>query len=330
VTASRGPASSWRRRKSSYRAAVLSDHENAGRSPTAGLPRERGFELYDFACLSSDRGTSAAHGRCLFVGGTAPSSRPVLGMTRETKPGASWHAAHQAHGDPHASRPVLRPGSATSRRAARHRPDLLYATQPTGSSRGRASDSRFNGTCPHRRVPLSQSFDPRGPEDSVTATALGPSTFRRSLGHPGEPAPHRPSSRVALRHARAGALGMRRQGSPHSIAATPTSGPLPRLARWPLDAPDRLLLGRFDGYLCVGHHARAYLRRFGARDSLMWDAPHCIDTEFFGRAADTHRTPEARQAAARPSASRALPSCAVRGKLEPKKRPLDLVRATRR
>jgi len=55
----------------------------------------------------------------------------------------------------------------------------------------------------------------------------------------------------------------------------------------------------------------------------------CIDTEFFGRAADTHQTPEARQAA---RAAFGLPRSAFvvlfAGKLEPKKRPLDLVRAT--
>jgi glycosyltransferase involved in cell wall biosynthesis len=92
-----------------------------------------------------------------------------------------------------------------------------------------------------------------------------------------------------------------------------------------------LLLRLFAGYLCVGSRARAYLRHFGAADVRVHDAPHCVDNAFFARAAAVHQAPAAR-AAARASLGLGPDDFVVLfvGKLEPIKRPLDLVRAVAR
>jgi len=88
-----------------------------------------------------------------------------------------------------------------------------------------------------------------------------------------------------------------------------------------------LLLRLFAGYLSVGRKAKAYLRRF-VRASRIFTAPHCVDNDFFARSAAAHRDPSARAAAR--SSWRLDPRDFVVlfvGKLEPKKRPLDLVQA---
>lgn len=111
-----------------------------------------------------------------------------------------------------------------------------------------------------------------------------------------------------------------------NLGAAPTGW---RRGPWKLRT--RALLRLFDGYLSVGQRAREYLRRFGVSDSRIWHAPHCVDTEFFARATARHRTPEAR-AAARAAWGLAPEAFVILfvGKLEPKKRPVDLIRAAAR
>jgi glycosyltransferase involved in cell wall biosynthesis len=93
----------------------------------------------------------------------------------------------------------------------------------------------------------------------------------------------------------------------------------------------RLRLGQFAAYLSVGTRARLYLARFGASPCRIFDSPHAVDGDFFHRAAAPHRLPEARRRARvalglDPDAFVVL----FAGKLEPKKRPLDLVEAMAR
>ncbi len=99
--------------------------------------------------------------------------------------------------------------------------------------------------------------------------------------------------------------------------------------RRPLWSPrTRLLLGLFDGYLSVGRRARAYLRHFGVDDSRVFPAPHCVDNEFFAARAARYQTPGGRVEArvALGLDARDFVVLFV-GKMEPKKRPLDLIRA---
>jgi glycosyltransferase involved in cell wall biosynthesis len=92
-----------------------------------------------------------------------------------------------------------------------------------------------------------------------------------------------------------------------------------------------LLLQLFDGYLSVGRRAHEYLRWFGVPESQIFDTPHCVDTNFFAASAAPHQTANGR-AAVRVSFGLNVEDFVVLfvGKLEPKKRPLDLVRAVAR
>jgi len=89
-----------------------------------------------------------------------------------------------------------------------------------------------------------------------------------------------------------------------------------------------LLLRLFEGYLSVGQRARGYLRRFGIPDRRIFDAPHCVDNEFFATTAAPHQTPEGRLALRRELGIEHNDFVVLFvGKLERKKRPLDLLHA---
>lgn len=88
------------------------------------------------------------------------------------------------------------------------------------------------------------------------------------------------------------------------------------------------LLRRFTRYLSVGSKARQYLRAFGIREELIFDSPHAVDNDFFARGASPFLEAQARETARRDW--QLLPSEFVVlfvGKLEPKKRVEDLMRA---
>jgi glycosyltransferase involved in cell wall biosynthesis len=91
------------------------------------------------------------------------------------------------------------------------------------------------------------------------------------------------------------------------------------------------LLRLFDGYLCVGQRARAYLEHFGVPGSRIWPVPHCVDNRFFARAAHPYQSPDGR-AAARQALGLGADDFVVLfvGKVDANKRALDLVRAVSR
>lgn len=84
----------------------------------------------------------------------------------------------------------------------------------------------------------------------------------------------------------------------------------------------------FDGYLSVGTRAREYLLRFGVPAARVFDAPHCVDNDFFAAAVAPYQAADARRAArlALGVDADAFVVLFV-GKLEDKKRPMDLIRA---
>jgi glycosyltransferase involved in cell wall biosynthesis len=88
------------------------------------------------------------------------------------------------------------------------------------------------------------------------------------------------------------------------------------------------LLRLFGGYLSVGQRAYEYLQYSGVSDARIWHAPHCVDNELFAHAAAPYQTREGR-AAARATWGLGPDEFVVLfvGKLEAKKRPLDLIRA---
>jgi glycosyltransferase involved in cell wall biosynthesis len=104
----------------------------------------------------------------------------------------------------------------------------------------------------------------------------------------------------------------------------------PRGWRWPLWlAKTRRLLRMFDAYLSVGTRSAAFLRFFGAADDRIFFTPHAVDNDRFAN-------PQPSRSAARRDARHSLGipdgSFVVlfAGKLEEKKRPLDLVDAVGR
>ncbi len=120
----------------------------------------------------------------------------------------------------------------------------------------------------------------------------------------------------------------RRQGVPVLYRGDTNLGARPPGWRRPLwELRTRALLSAFDGYLSVGQRAREYLRRFGVSGSRIWQASHCVDNEFFARAAAPHQSLAGR-AAARAAWGFAPGDFVVLfvGKLERVKRPLDLIR----
>jgi glycosyltransferase involved in cell wall biosynthesis len=90
----------------------------------------------------------------------------------------------------------------------------------------------------------------------------------------------------------------------------------------------RLLLKQFAGALSVGSRTRQLFERFGVPAERIFDVPHFVDNAYFAAAAAPHQTVAGRAAA---RASFGLkPNDFVPlfvGKLEPKKRPLETIRA---
>ena len=90
----------------------------------------------------------------------------------------------------------------------------------------------------------------------------------------------------------------------------------------------RRMLARFDGYLSVGTRSAAFLRFFSIPDDRIFSTPHCVDNERFAEAASlrgcARRRVEIRTALGLPADAFVV---LFAGKLEPKKRPLDLVQA---
>jgi glycosyltransferase involved in cell wall biosynthesis len=100
----------------------------------------------------------------------------------------------------------------------------------------------------------------------------------------------------------------------------------PRAAwkRWAKEMVYPIFLHRFDGALVVGERNRAYWRHYGYPESRMFDAPHCVDNDWFAvRATDAARA----CARARLGIAEDTKVALFAGKLVAFKRPLDLIAA---
>jgi glycosyltransferase involved in cell wall biosynthesis len=106
-------------------------------------------------------------------------------------------------------------------------------------------------------------------------------------------------------------------------------GPLPGM-RWPIK---RALLRRVfswpTGFLVVGSANRAYFQRFGVEPSRLHPCPHSIDVARFAEPVDELEQ-EAAGWRSRLGISSARPVLLYAGKFEPKKRPVELMRAVQR
>ncbi|MBI1725711.1 MAG: glycosyltransferase family 4 protein [Candidatus Rokubacteria bacterium] len=116
----------------------------------------------------------------------------------------------------------------------------------------------------------------------------------------------------------------RRAGIPVLYRGDTHLGTRPAGWRGPLwAARTRLLLRRFSGWLAVGQRAHAYLRHFGAPATHVWASPHAVDNDFFAAASRDQRASSRERFGLRDEDFVVL----FAGKLEAKKRPLDVVRA---
>lgn len=88
----------------------------------------------------------------------------------------------------------------------------------------------------------------------------------------------------------------------------------------------RLLLPRFDAYLAIGEASRDFYLGYGVPARRIFTAPYFVDNERFARQAAEHRT-ERRQLRGAWDVPEGATCFVFAGKLEPKKRPLDLLRA---
>jgi glycosyltransferase involved in cell wall biosynthesis len=124
-------------------------------------------------------------------------------------------------------------------------------------------------------------------------------------------------------------LSARRRGIPLLYRGDTHDGSAPqgwRRAGWHVKT--RALLSLYAGYLSVGVRSRQYLEGHGASATRIYSSPHAVDTHAFADGAAPFLSPEGRNRA-RQSLGAAADDFVVlfAGKIEPRKRPLDVVRA---
>ena len=223
------------------------------------------------------------------------------------------------------------------RHIAKHCPEIdltvLYATQPTRAQQGVGFGEAFDWDVallegyPCRVVRAARPQDRVHSDDfwGLDVPEIGSSVLESRPDVVLIAGWHSITLLRALRASRRARIPVLYRGDTHlGNAPHGWRRPLWTIKTW-------LLLRSFTGYLSVGSRTRKYLRQFGAHDARVWEAPHCVDNAFFAQAAAVYQTPTAR-ATARASWGLAADDFVVLfvGKLEPKKRPLDLVGAMAR
>jgi len=209
---------------------------------------------------------------------------------------------------------------------------VLYATAPSPAQQGVGFDRAFEWD-----VPLTDGYRARvlrapEPGDHVGADRFFGVDAPALADAIAETRPHAAlvpgwHSVVLLR----ALLACRRLGVPAIYRGDSTVASGPSGFRRPLWAMrTRGLLRLYAAWLAVGTRSREYLLRFGAPAERVFHSPHCVDHERFAEGARAV-SGEAR-VAARAAAGIAPGDFTVlfAGKLEPKKRVADLVRAVAR
>lgn len=207
---------------------------------------------------------------------------------------------------------------------------VLYGTQPTPAQQGAGFERAFTWDVPLTQGYSCQVVRPPRPGDDVRSDRLWGLDVPEVVASVRESKPdvvlipgwHSMTLLRALR-------GCRRLGVPVLYRGDTNLAAAPVGWRRPLwVSRTRFLLRRFDGYLSVGQRARAYLQHFGIPATRIFDSPHGVDAEFFSTAAAPYQSAEARRAARQGFGLRPDDFVVLFvGKLEPKKRPSDLVQA---
>ena len=207
---------------------------------------------------------------------------------------------------------------------------VLYATEPTPSQQGVGFDRAFTWDVPLTDGYRCRIMRPPRPGESVHSDVFWgidvPEIGEALLDSKPDVALVGGWYSITLLRA---LWACRRRRIPVLYRGDTHLGSAPTGWRWPAWALKTWSLLRcFDGYLSVGRRTRAYLRRFGVPDSRIFAAPHCVDNDHFAHSAARHQTPESR-ATARTFFGLPVDDFVVLfvGKLEPKKRPQDVIRA---
>lgn len=207
---------------------------------------------------------------------------------------------------------------------------VVYATEPTPEQQGVGFGRAFTWDVPLTEGYRCQVVRPARPEDDlhshsfrgVDVPEIGEAVLATRPDAVLIPGWYSATLLRAIRACRRAGIPVLYRGD-SNLASAPKG--LKRLA-W--RARTRLRLRAYDGYLATGTRSREYLESFGVRPERLFDSPHCVDNDLFARQAAPFQTPEGRREA-RESLGLAADAFVVlfAGKLEPVKRPLDLVHA---
>jgi glycosyltransferase involved in cell wall biosynthesis len=201
---------------------------------------------------------------------------------------------------------------------------VLYGTQPTAEQQGVGFDAAFDWDVPVTEGYRSRVLRPSRPGDSMRSDRfwgldvpeIGAAVRESRPDVVLLPGWHSIMLVRALWACRRAGIPVLYRGDTH-LGTRPAGW---RSLLWA--ARTRILLRCFSGWLAVGQRAHAYLRHFGAPATRIWASPHAVDNDFFAAARD-------QRAASRERFGLCAEEFVVlfAGKLEPKKRPLDVVRA---
>lgn len=207
---------------------------------------------------------------------------------------------------------------------------VIYATEPTPEQQGTGFGRSFRWD-----VPLTDGYDcviarPARPGDDVGSDAYHgldvPEASKALLAARPDvaliPGWHSATYTRALRACRRAGIPVLYRGDSNFL-----SGPR-GWKRLPWALHTRRRLAAYAAWLAVGRRSEAYLRHFGVPEKKIFSSPHAVDNPAFAAAAAPYQSPEGRRAA---RAALGLGEDAFVplfvGKLEAKKRPLDLIEA---
>lgn len=205
---------------------------------------------------------------------------------------------------------------------------VVYATEPTPAQQGVGFGQAFTWDVPLTAGYRSQVVRPARQRDDLHSSSF------RGVDVPGIgeavlatrpdvaliPGWYSVTLLRALRACRRAGVPVLYRGD-SNLASAPAGL---RRAAW--RARTWLRLRGYDGFLATGMRSREYLLSFGIPPVQIFASPHCVDNDFFARHAAPFQTAAGRRAAREgfgldPDAFVVL----FAGKLEPKKRPLDLL-----
>lgn len=207
---------------------------------------------------------------------------------------------------------------------------VLYATEPTDEQQGTGFGASFQWDIPLLEGYSNRVVRPARPEDDVHSNSfrgldvpeIGKAILETRPDVVLIPGWHSVTQVRAIRACRRARIPILYRGD---------SNLLNRPRGWKRFAKSlrtRLLLRRFSAYLSVGRRAREYLLHHGVPAARIFSSPHCVDNDYFSRAAAPHQSDSGRTVARkRFGISENDFVVLFVGKFEEKKRPLDLVRA---